>query len=117
MNRKISICIFIFVILVIVLCVMANNGKQKQVPQTESQQSSEVEPTVIANSDYAKQFEYIARIVDERLVIFKSDGKTVYFETGIRADLLSNDIRKKAMRGIGFRSEESMYDFLESYSS
>ena len=119
MNRKVSICIFVFilVILIIVLAVMAKNGKEAPVVPTETQEQTNTEPTVIANSDHVSQYRYIARIVDERLVIFESDNRTVYFETGIRADLLSAHVRKLARTGIGFQSEASMYDFLESYSS
>ena len=69
------------------------------------------------NTDHVKQFRFIARIVDERLVIFESDGKTVYFETGIKEEALSEPIRQQAQHGIGFTTEAGMYDFLESYSS
>lgn len=119
MNRKISICIlaFILVFLCIVLIVVAKNGKERPISQPQTEQTSEVEPAVIANTDHIDQFCYIARIVDDRLVIFLSDGQTLYFETDIRAERLSEHVREQAMHGIGFPTEESMYDFLESYSS
>lgn len=119
MNRKVSICIlaFILIVLIVVLVVMAGNKKETPVVPTETQELVDTEPAVIANTDHVTQYRYIARIVDERLVIFESDNKTVYFETDIRAEILSAHIREQAKRGIGFQNEASMYDFLESYSS
>lgn len=119
MNRKVSICIlaFILIVLIVVLVVMAGNKKETPVVPTETQELVDTEPAVIANTDHVTQYRYIARIVDERLVIFESDNHTVYFETGIRANVLSAHVREQARTGIGFQSEASMYDFLESYSS
>lgn len=48
---------------------------------------------------------------------FLPDGKTVYMETGIRSENLSQKLQKQAENGIGFADEESLFDFLESYSS
>ena len=119
MNRKVSICILVFVliILIVVIWVMARNGKEAPVVPTETQESVDTEPAVNANTDHVLQYRYIARIVDERLVIFESDNHTVYFETGISANVLPANVSKQARTGIGFQSEASMYDFLESYSS
>lgn len=119
MNRKISICILILITLCIVLIVFAKNTKnQTQTsPKQESQQVTETELTVIASSSHTKTYRYIARIVEERLVIFEADGQTVFFETDIRKEDLSEEMQSKAVHGIGFKSEANMYDFLESYSS
>ena len=116
MNRKVSICILVFIF--IVLFVMAKRSKDAPIPETKVTQLAETEDaSVSVNTDHVKQFRFIARIVDERLVIFESDGKTVYFETGIKEEALSEPIRQQAQHGIGFTTEAGMYDFLESYSS
>ena len=60
---------------------------------------------------------YIIRSQDSRLVVFLPDGKTVYMETGIRSENLSQKLQKQAENGIEFADEESLFDFLESYSS
>ena len=60
---------------------------------------------------------YIIRTQDSRLVVFLPDGKTVYMETRIRSENLSEKMQKQAENGIGFAYEESLFDFLESYSS
>ena len=120
MNRKVSICIlvFIFIVCAVVLFVMAKRSKDAPIPETKVTQLAETEDaSVSVNTDHVKQFRFIARIVDERLVIFESDGKTVYFETGIKEEALSEPIRQQAQHGIGFTTEAGMYDFLECYSS
>lgn len=49
--------------------------------------------------------------------LFFTGWKTVYMETGIRSENLSQKLQKQAENGIGFADEESLFDFLESYSS
>ncbi len=120
MNRKVSICIFvlILIILIIVILEMAGEDRGTPLPETQTQVTQiETEPAVIANSNPIVNYQYIARIVDERIVIFESDGKTVYLETDIKANTLSAYIREQAQSGIGFLNEAGMFDFLESYSS
>ena len=96
MNRKVSICIFvlILIILIIVILEMAVKDRGTPLPETQTQVTQiETEPAVIANSNPVVNYQYIARIVDERIVIFESDGKTVYLETDIKANTLSAYIR------------------------
>ena len=54
---------------------------------------------------------YIIRTQDSRLVVFLPDGKTVYMETGIRSENLSQKLQKQAENGIGFADEESLLTF------
>ena len=97
---------------------MAGNRRGTPLPETQTQETQEeTEPAVIANTDHVVHYRYIARIVDERIVIFESDGETIYLETDIKANALSSHIRERAKSGIGFRNEAGMFDFLESYSS
>ena len=92
---------------------MAGEDRGTPLPETQTQVTQiETEPAVIANSNPIVNYQYIARIVDERIVIFESDGKT-----DIKANTLSAYIREQAQSGIGFLNEAGMFDFLESYSS
>lgn len=120
MNRKVSICIFVLILIILIIVILEMAGKDRGTPLPETQTQAtqiETEPAVIANSNPIVNYQYIARIVDERIVIFESDGKTVYLETDIRANTLSAHIREQAQSGIGFLNEAGMFDFLESYSS
>lgn len=120
MNRKVSICILVIILifLSIVIFEMAGNRRGTPLPETQTQETQEeAEPAVIANTDQVAHYRYIARIVDGRIVIFESDGETVYLETDIKANTLSSHIREQAQLGIGFQNEAGMFDFLESYSS
>ena len=113
MNRKVSICIFVLILIILIIVILEMAGKDRGTQATQI----ETEPAVIANSNPIVNYQYIARIVDERIVIFESDGKTVYLETDIKANTLSAYIREQAQSGIGFLNEAGMFDFLESYSS
>lgn len=120
MNRKVSICIFVLILIILIIVILEMAGKDRgtPLPETQTQVTQiETETAVIANSNPVVNYQYIARIVDERIVIFESDGKTVYLETDIKANTLSAYIREQAQSGIGFLNEAGMFDFLESYSS
>lgn len=84
---------------------------------TQEQYASETEHTVLTGTPYKEtENAYIIRTQDSRLVVLP-DGKTVYMETGIRSENLSQKLQKQAENGIGFADEESLFDFWESYSS
>ena len=100
MKRKISICIIVL-IAVIVLIILFTNEKKETMPKETD------------NIHYA----YLVKAKEQKLVVYCSDGETVYFETGISVKSLSESLQQKAEDGIGFFTEADLYDFLESYSS
>ena len=54
----------------------------------------------------------------DRLTVYFSDRKTMYFQTDIQLGQLPQNLRDRVeQEGIPFESEEALYDFLESYSS
>lgn len=117
MKRKISICIIVL-IAVIVLIILFTNEKKETIPkETETLEVTEETETVLpANTDNI-HYAYLVKARDQKLVVYCSDGETVYFETGIAVRSLSESMQQKAEEGIGFFSEADLYDFLESYSS
>ena len=94
MNQKTGICILLCLVLLLVFGIWYQKRGVENTKNT-----------------------YIIRTQDSRLVVFLPDGKTVYMETGIRSENLSQKLQKQAENGIGFADEESLFDFLESYSS
>lgn len=117
MKRKISICIIVL-IAVIVLIILFTNEKQETIPkETETLEVTEETETVLpANTDNI-HYAYLVKAREQKLVVYCSDGETVYFETGIAVRSLSESMQQKAEEGIGFFTEADLYDFLESYSS
>ena len=121
MNRKASIGILILLGILlgigIWLCFRnnrgSNNTNELPVPQTQA----ETETTPTASTHTPQEYQYIVKTEDAMLVVYQADAKSVYMETGIRADRLSEDMQQKAKRGIGFSNLEQLYDFLESYAS
>lgn len=117
MKRKISICIIVL-IAVIVLIILFTNEKKETIPkETETLEVTEETETVLpANTDNI-HYAYLVKAREQKLVVYCSDGETVYFETGIAVRSLSESMQQKAGEGIGFFTEADLYDFLESYSS
>ncbi len=117
MKRKISICIIVL-IAVIVLIILFTNEKKETIPkETEMLEVTEETETVLpANTDNI-HYAYLVKASEQKLVVYCSDGETVYFETGIAVRSLSESMQQKAEEGIGFFTEADLYDFLESYSS
>ena len=118
MNQKTGICILLCLVLLLVFGIWYQKRGVENTKNTQEQYASETEHTVLTGTPYKEtENAYIIRTQDSRLVVFLPDGKTVYMETGIRSENLSQKLQKQAENGIGFADEESLFDFLESYSS
>ena len=118
MNQKTGICILLCLVLLLVFGIWYQKRGVENTKNTQEQYASETEHTVLTGTPYKEtENAYIIRTQDSRLVVFLPDGKTVYMETGIRSENLSQKLQKQAENGIGFADEESLFDCLESYSS
>ncbi|MDO5156360.1 MAG: hypothetical protein Q4D51_10390 [Eubacteriales bacterium] len=60
---------------------------------------------------------YYAKSFNGNIVILNSDEKTVYDYTPIMLNHLPKDLQEKVQHGYYLESEESLYNFLENYSS
>lgn len=60
---------------------------------------------------------YYLAIFKNKVVVYKSDGKTIYMETDIPAEDLPADVMQELIQRRVVNTEEDLYDFLESYSS
>ena len=119
MNQKTGICILLCLVLLLVFGIWYQKRGVENTKNTQEQYASETEHTVLTGTPYKEtENAYIIRTQDSRLVVFfYRMEKTVYMETGIRRENLSQKLQKQAENGIGFADEESLFDFLESYSS
>ncbi len=66
--------------------------------------------------DEENEYYYLA-IMDDQVVVYKADGKTIYMETDISADDLPSDVLQELLQKRIVNTEEDLYTFLESYSS
>ncbi len=84
-----------------------------EVPMSEPQQSVPLSEsmTVVPPAAY-----YIGEL-DGYLVVLGSNQKTVLFETNIRYEFLSDEMKEKVKTGISFQNERDLYEFLENYST
>ena len=66
--------------------------------------------------DDREEYYYLA-IQENKVVVYRADGKTVYMETDIPAQDLPTDVLQELIQKRVVNTEEDLYDFLESYSS
>jgi hypothetical protein len=59
---------------------------------------------------------YLA-VYDNEVVVYLDDCETVYFNTGISLSELPEDVQSMVIQMMWVPDEESLYDFLETYSS
>ena len=117
MKRKISICIIVLLAVIVLILAFTNEKKETMPKETETLEvTEETEAVLPANTDNI-HYAYLVKAKEQKLVVYCSDGETVYFETGISVKSLSESLQQKAEDGIGFFTEADLYDFLESYSS
>ena len=117
MKRKISICIIVLIAAIVLIILFINDKKETMPKETETLEvTEETEAVLPANTDNI-HYAYLVKATKQKLVVYCSDGETVYFETGISVKSLSESLQQKAEDGIGFFTEADLYDFLESYSS
>lgn len=117
MSRKTGICIIAVLILLFAFGVFYGRHRQKEEELTPLPQAVTEEETMIVASVPTVSYAYIVRAKEHMLVVYLGDGQTVYMETGIRTETLDRSMQEKANKGIGFTTQENLFDFLESYSS
>jgi hypothetical protein len=59
---------------------------------------------------------YLA-VYDNEVVVYLDDCETIYFNTGIALEELPEDVQQAVIQMMWMPDEESLYDFLETYSS
>ena len=121
MKRNISICIF-FAVFIVFAAVCAGRffryDKPDPVPYKEETTQSVTETEeLIASTKTEEAYRYIILEDNGRLSVYLSDNETLYMDTGIPKDALSEDMKKELASGIRFSTEEALFDFLESCSS
>lgn len=60
---------------------------------------------------------YYLMVEDHYVVVYEQDGKTLYMTTEILLESLEETLQDEIIRGKYMEDEQSLYNFLESYSS
>lgn len=60
---------------------------------------------------------YYLMVEDHYVVVYEQDGKTLYMTTEILLENLEESLQTEIIRGKYMEDEQSLYNFLESYSS
>lgn len=76
------------------------------------------EVEVLMNYEYVKPSEsFYLVIYDSKLVVLLDDKETVYMQTGINVYDLPEELHQQIIQGLFVPDEQTLYDFLESYTS
>ena len=122
MKRQVSICIFLAIVVVVLalLYIKFNNeiGKNQTEDNTEKVENyTENNTQSITSSNEYITYYFYAQNDNGRISIYDVMSQTLYMETGIEINLLSEEMQEELESGIYFKTEEELFDFLESYSS
>lgn len=75
---------------------------------------------ILVRANYQKEEQpeqFYLMVKDHYIVIFYSDKKTVYMNTGILLENLPDELQMKIIQGYEMKGEQELYNFLESYTS
>ena len=117
MKNKIVVCIIILLAVIgivwLVNIMLTKDNDSSPDTQVELVEREDAVDTV----EEVNKPEYCLLIEEDFLVVYLSSTGEMYFNTGINADELSPDILDRIGQGLGFETEEELFDFLENYSS
>ena len=120
MKRRISICIIVFTVLISAAIFWANTDsdtpQESQIGQSVPD-TRDTEQTTAVNTGHTIPYPYLLKDLDGNVVLYCDNSSQNFMETGIRSADLPMDPQQRLKNGIGFESQEELFDFLESYSS
>lgn len=118
---------FILTVLLIIGCYqiinLKNTKEEPEIRTTEQISAEEKEPESETEAYEAvpvsRTLDYKFIIVEESdyLTVYYADQVTVYEYTDIQYSNLPDDLRQKIRKGYCIRDEETLFGFLENYSS
>lgn len=120
MKKRLSICIFfgiIFAVTIAGLAAMEITLRKEQNQAQQLQNRVEASEEALESSLLVEPYKYILLEDEGQLCVFHPDRTTLYMETGIQTSGLPELTQEALKDGIGFVSEEELFDFLENYSS
>lgn len=120
MRRKIGICLLVFIFLFLVTfgtgLFLTSTPDRENKYMNQPEQESQTEESILSSKEEAA-FQYIVFSEEGKLIVYFSDGKTPFFNSGVSDEHLPEKWKKILPQGIRFQSEEELFEFLEAYSS
>jgi uncharacterized membrane protein len=126
-KHKYSICVFFVLFVICIVITVFSTANQKKQNQSESAGPQTVEEEnvvqeaedeeIVPSSRTEEGYRYIILESDGHLLVYYSDNMTVFFDSGILSKHLPEALQTELETGIRFADEESLYEFLENYSS
>lgn len=119
MKRQVSVSIFCAILLIVMVWLYIKFYNERKPMETEintEEQVGQKEESITISQGYTS-YEFYIKNEDGRIVVYSTKTDEWAMETGIESYTLPEDIKQKIEAGIFFKTEEELYDFLESYSS
>lgn len=120
MKRQVSVSIFLAILVIALawLYIKFSNETRPKEKENEITTENDVssEQSVTISQEYIS-YPYCIKAQDGKVAVFKTQENDIYMETSIEIEILPLDIQEKIKKGIYFKTEGELYDFLESYSS
>ena len=123
MKNKYGISFLLFLILVVfgITCasqLSLNKGKREIQAEINAKEQKEMNNTSVAADGQALKDDcYYLKELNGYVVVYLSDKKTVYEYTDISLEDLPENLQKEVQNGKYIETSESLYGFLENYSS
>lgn len=128
MKKTVSICILSIILAGLVLGIVLLFRQPQEPEQFEHIAASTemlFDTEVVAEStellwesmSIQKNYAYLIKEEDGRLIVYYGDGETVYLVSDIRLEDLDSEMQKKVAAGITFENARELFEFLENYSS
>ncbi len=117
MRRTIGICFFMAMVLggAMLAVWTAGSSDTPDIERFSTEPQLEADPVEV--TEQWEVAESMALRENARYVIGEKDGSTVYLETNIRLEHLSQQEQETIKNHIFIRDDRELYDFLESYTS
>ena len=118
MKRQISVSIFLSILVIVLawMYIKYSNETQPKENLISTENDTTKEQSITISQDYIP-YKYFLEVRDGKLVVLKSKTQEFFMETSIEFSALPTDIQENVEVGIYFKTEQELYDFLESYSS
>ena len=95
-----------------------NKGKREIQAEINAKEQREMNDTSVAADGQALKDDcYYLKELNGYVVVYLSDKKTVYEYTDISLEYLPENLQKEIQNGKYIETSESLYGFLENYSS
>lgn len=120
MKKQYSISFFVAMIAFALLLFMAYDSDYKKIhaeQKKEQAKTEEKKESMLTEGDAKKSEVYYLKELNGFVVVYLSDQKTIFEYTSIPIDNLPNTVEDQIKKGLPIETAESLYSFLEGYSS